>query len=91
MPFFLRDILDEKRRRNDADADLFRAVVQYEFAAGLDATAEGAVCAMRRWVTERPPWISDVQQARRIAALAAMEASLFAKAEHMPASRETGR
>lgn len=76
MPVFLRDILDHKRQRHDADADLFRAVVQYEFAAGLNATAEGAAAAMRRWVAQRPTWISDVQQARRVAALAVIETAL---------------
>lgn len=76
MPVFLRDILDQKRRRHDADTDLFRAVVQYEFAAGLNATAEGAAASMRRWVAQRPSWISDVQQARRITALAIIETAL---------------
>ncbi|BCH22446.1 hypothetical protein [Mesorhizobium sp. L-8-3] len=81
MTFFLRDILDEKLKRNEADADLFRAVVQYEFASGLNATVEGAAAAMRRWVKARPAWVSDVQQARRLAALAAIEAALSAQAE----------
>lgn len=91
MPFFLRDILDEKRLRNDADADMFRAVVQYEFAAGLDATALGAASAMRRWVTERPSWISDIQQTRRIAILAAIETSLFARPDRTSFTQETDR
>jgi hypothetical protein len=91
LPFFLRDILDEKRRRDDADAELFRSVVQYEFASGLDATAEGAASAMRGWVIRRPSWVSDVQQARRVAALAAIEAALSARAEYNTVTREECR
>jgi hypothetical protein len=86
LTFFLRDILDEKLERNEADADLFRTVVQYEFAAGLNATAEGAAAAMRRWVKARPAWVSDVQQARRLAALAVIETALSAKARRTPAA-----
>jgi len=70
---FLRDILAEKRRRGDADAELFRRVASYEFAAGLNATAEGAASAMRRWVATRPAWVSDAQHAGRVAVLAAIE------------------
>jgi len=70
---FLRDILAEKRRRGDADTELFRRVASYEFAAGLNATAEGAARAMRRWVDSRPAWVSDAQQAGRVAMLAAIE------------------
>lgn len=70
---FLRDILAEKRRRGDADAELFRRVASFEFAAGLNATAEGAASAMRRWVDSRPAWVSDAQHAGRVAVLAAIE------------------
>ena len=73
MRLFLRDILAEKRRRGDADTELFRRVASYEFAAGLNATAEGAARAMRRWVDSRPAWVSDAQQAGRVAMLAAIE------------------
>lgn len=76
MRIFLRDILEEKRRRGDGDAEAFRAVIAYEFAAGLNATAEGAASAMRRWVANRPLWVSDAQHARRLAALAAIEGVL---------------
>jgi len=91
LPFFLRDILDEKCRRGDADAGEFRAVVQYEFAAGLDATIEGAAAAMRRWVADRPSWISDVQQARRVAALGAIETAYFARTDCTGSMREMDR
>jgi hypothetical protein len=73
---FLRDILAEKRRRGDADAELFRRVVSFEFAAGLNATAEGAARAMRRWVDSRPAWVSDAQHTGRVVVLAAIERAL---------------
>lgn len=73
MRLFLRDVLEEKRRCGDADAETFRAVVSYEFAAGLNATAEGAAAALHRWVRSRPSWVGDVQHARRVAALASIE------------------
>ena len=79
MAFLLRDVVDEKLARNEADARLFRSVVQYEFASGLDATAEGAAAAMRRWVKTRPAWVSDIQQARRLAVLAVIEAALSSR------------
>lgn len=89
MAFFLRDIFDEKLKRDKADADQFRNVVQYEFASGLNATVEGAASAMRRWVKSRPAWVSEVQHARRLATLMAIEAAISGRTPKARPSSET--
>lgn len=78
---FLRDIYQAKLSRGDADAEQFRSAMRGEFTAGLNATAIGAANSLRRWIVNRQAWVSDVQHARRLAALADIEAALSPVAE----------
>ncbi|HWK65364.1 MAG TPA: hypothetical protein VNS34_10510 [Rhizobiaceae bacterium] len=78
---FLKDIYGAKQARGDADAEQFRALAIYEFGAGLNATAIGAAHILRSVTKNRRAWVSDVQHARRVAALADIDAALSPVAE----------
>lgn len=78
---FLRELYALKQARGDADAEQFRATVCYEFTAGLNATLSGSAYSLRRWIANRAPCISDVQHARRVAALADIDTVINPVAE----------
>lgn len=74
---FLRELYAQKQARGDADAEQFRATVCYEFTYGLDTTISWAAHFFGQVVKNRRPWISDVQHARRVAALADIETTVI--------------